>query len=232
MITNQINALISLIEDPDEMIFSHVRNELSNCGTDVIPRLEKEWETANHGPLFKTRIESLIQTIQFDSIRQKLEEWFKSDDQDLLEGCLIVNEIQYPANWELNEEGLMGTSLILLSPVLHKDDAFRENVNLLIQDLSSYPMTLDEYAKFSTSQIETMIEDGVLISSEKIEGELNQYQKVHYTGKQGPYNLKFMQYYFLIENNAYVLTFTTEIDQYEKYEAIGMQILDSYKFKK
>ena len=141
-------------------------------------------------------------------------------------------EIQYPANWELNEEGLMGTSLILLSPVLHKDDAFRENVNLLIQDLSSYPMTLDEYAKFSTSQIETMIEDGVLISSEKIEGELNQYQKVHYTGKQGPYNLKFMQYYFLIENNAYVLTFTTEIDQYEKYEAIGMQILDSYKFKK
>jgi hypothetical protein len=41
-----------------------------------------------------------------------------------------------------------------------------------------------------------------------------------------------MQYYFLIENNAYVLTFTAEIDQYEKYEATGIQILDSYKFKK
>jgi hypothetical protein len=92
-------------------------------------------------------------------------------------------EIQYPANWELNEEGLMGTSLILLSLILHQDDAFRENVNLLIQDLSSYPMNLDEYAKLSTSQIETMIEDGVLISSEKIKGELYEYQKVHYTGK-------------------------------------------------
>ena len=72
MITSQINALISLIEDPDEMVFSHVSNELSNCGPDVIPRLEKEWETTEHGPLFRTRVENLIQSIQFVCLHTSL----------------------------------------------------------------------------------------------------------------------------------------------------------------
>jgi hypothetical protein len=118
---------------------------------------------------------SLLFSISVSFAQEKIDGWEHLKKEKF--------EIQYPANWELNEEGLMGTSLILLSLILHQDDAFRENVNLLIQDLSSYPMNLDEYAKLSTSQIETMIEDGVLISSEKIKGELYEYQKVHYTGK-------------------------------------------------
>ncbi len=39
MITNQIDALISLIEDPDEIIFSQVKSEIKNYGADVIPKL-------------------------------------------------------------------------------------------------------------------------------------------------------------------------------------------------
>jgi len=97
MITSQLDALISLIEDPDEMIFSQVKNELSNCGLEVIPRLEKEWEVTDHGPLFKGRVENLIQSIQFESIHKKLAEWFDSEDKDLLEGCLLINQFQYPS---------------------------------------------------------------------------------------------------------------------------------------
>ena len=45
--------------------------------------------------------------------------------------------IQYPENWELNESKAMGTNFILFSPLNSKKDQFKENVNLIIQDLNS-----------------------------------------------------------------------------------------------
>ncbi len=97
MITNQIDALISLIEDPDEIIFAQVKSEIKNYGSDIIPKLEKEWETSSFGPLFRDRIEKLIQSIQLDSTSVKMKEWEASEDKDLLEAALLINEFQYPS---------------------------------------------------------------------------------------------------------------------------------------
>ncbi len=97
MITNQIDALISLIEDPDEVIFAQVKSELKNFGVDIIPKLEKEWEVSSFGPLFRDRVEKLIQSIQFDSISSKMKEWKNSEEKDLLEGAILINQFQYPS---------------------------------------------------------------------------------------------------------------------------------------
>ncbi|HCY45116.1 MAG TPA: hypothetical protein DHU89_00430 [Flavobacteriales bacterium] len=98
MITNQIDALISLIEDPDEIIFSQVKSEIKNYGADVIPKLEKERETSSFGPLYIDRIEQLIQSIQLESISVKMKEWHSSEEKDLLEGALLINQFQYPSS--------------------------------------------------------------------------------------------------------------------------------------
>ncbi len=97
MITNQIDALISLIEDPDEIIFSQVKSEIKNYGADVIPKLEKERETSSFGPLYIDRIDQLIQSIQLESISEKMKEWHASEEKDLLEGALLINQFQYPS---------------------------------------------------------------------------------------------------------------------------------------
>ena len=97
MITNQIDALISLIEDPDEIIFSQVKSEIKNYGADVIPKLEKERETSSFGPLYRDRIDQLIQSIQLESISEKMKEWHASEEKDLLEGALLINQFQYPS---------------------------------------------------------------------------------------------------------------------------------------
>ena len=98
MITNQIDALISLIEDPDEIIFSQVKSEIKNYGADVIPKLEKERETSSFGPLYRDRIDQLIQSIQLESISEKMKEWHASEEKDLLEGALLINQFQYPSH--------------------------------------------------------------------------------------------------------------------------------------
>ena len=96
MYTGEVNALISLIEDPDESIYLQVRSELKNYGEDIIPHLEHFWELNDFGPLFQTRLEELIASIQYDSVYNRLKKWIASEEKDLLEGALIINRYGYP----------------------------------------------------------------------------------------------------------------------------------------
>ena len=137
--------------------------------------------------------------------------------------------INYPSDWELNQSGTMGMSFILLSPLSSEEDSFRENVNLLIQDLAGYNLDLDSYSELSTNQIKTMVTEGKLIVNERLMKNGQEFQKVIYSGKQGVYNLKFEQYYWVVNGNAYVLTLTCEIDQFDAFSEMGEKILNSFK---
>lgn len=139
--------------------------------------------------------------------------------------------VKYPSDWEVNSTGMMGTSFILFSPLAEGQDNFKENVNLLIQDLSEYDLDLDKYVEISVGQIKTMITNSNIIESKTIKSELGEYQKMIYTGEQGMFKLKFEQYYWVINNNAYVLTFTSELDKYLNYKETGEAILNSFVIK-
>lgn len=93
---NSIKALVRLIDDPDDSIFEHVRDEIINHGTSAIPFLESSWEKEDYGLLFQSRIEDLIKEIQFKAVKDELTNWFKSSQKDLLTGALIVSRYQYP----------------------------------------------------------------------------------------------------------------------------------------
>ncbi len=106
---SEVHALISLIEDPDEQIYLQVRNELKDLGENVLPQLEQYWELEKYGPLFQKRVEELITTIQYESIYNRLRNWKNSEDQDLLEGALIINRYQYPGFDETEVRNLIAT---------------------------------------------------------------------------------------------------------------------------
>jgi regulator of sirC expression with transglutaminase-like and TPR domain len=91
-----LNALIELIDDPDESVYLHVRDQLKMCGSTAIPYLESSWEKKNFGLVFQHRIEDLIQEIQFESIKTSLKIWINSVHKDLLEGALLIAKFQYP----------------------------------------------------------------------------------------------------------------------------------------
>ena len=139
--------------------------------------------------------------------------------------------VKYPSDWEVNSTGMMGTSFILFSPLTETQDNFKENVNLLIQDLSAYDLNLDKYVEISVGQIKTMVTNSNILESKTIKSEFGEYQKMIYTGEQGMFKLKFEQYYWVKNNNAYVLTFTSELDKYLNYKEIGEAILNSFEIK-
>ena len=139
--------------------------------------------------------------------------------------------IQYPANWDSDESGQMGTSFILFSPPSSAKDKFRENVNLLIQDLSGYDMDLDAYVELSESQIKTMVTDGKIIESVRNTAAPHHFQKMIYTGTQGIFKVKFEQYYWVIEDEAIILTLTCEAKEFKDFKDTGEKILNSFKLK-
>ncbi len=99
-----ITALIQLLDDPDECVYSHVKVQLMAFGADVIPNLEDAWESNLFGMVFQERIEDLIHEIQFDALKASLGQWASDEGNSLLDGVIIINRYQYP---DFDEEKLL-----------------------------------------------------------------------------------------------------------------------------
>lgn len=138
--------------------------------------------------------------------------------------------IQYPADWDLDQSGQMGSSFLLFSPLTSDQDQFRENVNLMIQDLSEYPMTLDAYTEFSLEQIKALGYE--MIEDERVKDNSSEYHKLAYSGPEGDFTLVYVQQYWVIGTNAFLLTFTGELDHYADYKDTADKILRSFKHRK
>jgi hypothetical protein len=111
------------------------------------------------------------------------------------------------------------------------DDGFRENVNLLIQNLAGLNINLDKFVEISQEQIKTMITNGKLLESRRLNANGKTFHKIIYTGEQGILKFKFMQYYWVEHERAYILTFTSEAGQFDLYRDTGEKILNSFRFK-
>ncbi len=93
--TKEISALLNLIEDPDDEVYSTVSERIISYGKDIIPNLEYLWETTPDEHI-QERIEMLIHSLHFRELQIEFKEWVNSDKQDLLTGALLVCRYQYP----------------------------------------------------------------------------------------------------------------------------------------
>lgn len=91
----EFKALVSLLEDDDSQIITHVEEKIKSLGQNVIPYLENEWES-NLNPTVQRRIEDLIHTLQFELLQQRLVDWHDNESDDLLKGLWTIATYQYP----------------------------------------------------------------------------------------------------------------------------------------
>jgi len=90
----EIQALISLLDDPDDTIYDEISRKIISYGDNIIPHLESAWENSfDH--LLQNRIENIIHHLQFENIKLELVNWLNSD-KDLVEGAIIIAKYQYP----------------------------------------------------------------------------------------------------------------------------------------
>ena len=91
----EVIALITLLDDPDDGIYSEVKNRFIILGPPAIPHLETAWENS-FDALMQKRIEGIIHTIQFQALQNALKNWAENEQDDLFKGCAIIARYQYP----------------------------------------------------------------------------------------------------------------------------------------
>lgn len=91
----KIKALISLLDDPSDEVFTSVEYALLQEPVEIVPELEKAWELSLND-LFQKRVENIIHSIQLNDIHAELKRWLQSPSNDLLEGSYLVCKYQYP----------------------------------------------------------------------------------------------------------------------------------------
>jgi regulator of sirC expression with transglutaminase-like and TPR domain len=90
----EITALLHLIDDPDEEVYSTVSDKIISFGKDIIPNLENLWEHTSDETL-QERIELMIHRLHFKDLFNDFENW-KNGPADLLQGALLVARYHYP----------------------------------------------------------------------------------------------------------------------------------------
>ncbi len=149
----QIHALLHLMDDPDEEVYSTVSQRLLDYGKGVIPSLEQLWE-ATEDEAVQERIETLIHRVHFTDLQAEFLDWSRSPSQEILRGAILVAKYGYP---ELN-----------VPQLLTQFDKIRRNVWL---ELNNYLTPLEQ----------VNVLNSMLYSFSKLEGnELSKREPRHF----------------------------------------------------
>ncbi|MGQ8338283.1 transglutaminase-like domain-containing protein [Sunxiuqinia sp. A32] len=95
MKSDKLNALLALLDDPDPAVFELVEKEILEEDPIIINQLEQVWETSLD-ELIQSRIENLIQQIQYNDTKIKIQSWAGQKQVDLFEGFFLLTRYQYP----------------------------------------------------------------------------------------------------------------------------------------
>ncbi len=147
--------------------------------------------------------------------------------------------IKYPSDWTKSEQ-VGGSVVVFLAPKENLSDVFQENVNVLVQDLSTRPMTLSEYTNLSIDQISQNIFDANIIDSSATTLDGNPAHKVVYTGTavkvaiyvggiQGEYRLKWMQIWTIKDNKVYIISYAARVDKFSEFSDTTNQMISSFE---
>ena len=94
MLNKELEAQISLLEDPDRQIYTLVRSSIVDKGVDVIPFLEQAWDNSLV-PLVHQRIEDLIHDITFNQILNSIENWVSEGQKDWFGILFLLSKFYY-----------------------------------------------------------------------------------------------------------------------------------------
>jgi regulator of sirC expression with transglutaminase-like and TPR domain len=91
----EINNLIYLLDDPDQEIFEQISGRILSLGSKVIPYLEDAIETQTDTTQLE-RLRYLSHELKRSLRIDELRAWAQDDENDLLDGLMIINQIEYP----------------------------------------------------------------------------------------------------------------------------------------
>lgn len=138
--------------------------------------------------------------------------------------------IKYPAKWQVVEKK-DNTLVAFISPKKNEVDAFQENVNIVVQDLSANPMTLKQYSTLAIQQIKVVYNNVDILSSGSILLSNKPAFEVEYLVK-AEFNLKIHQMWLLDNYKSYIISFISDEAQYDALKETVKDMASSFSIDK
>lgn len=96
MSISEIHALLALMDDPDELVYQHVRDRLLSKGKEVLPFVTDAAASGPECDLFQGRLSSLQAGLQQSDIKAELGDWLSEGGRNLWEGIQLVQRAVDP----------------------------------------------------------------------------------------------------------------------------------------
>jgi len=135
--------------------------------------------------------------------------------------------ISYPSELILDENIQGRTSFVLTTHKNGQEDAFIENINLVIKNLESN-ITLDELSKQTKNEISKIAD---IIEDKKLKINEKDCYRIILKATQNGIDLTFIQHYYIENQKIYLLTFSSETRVYNDYFNQMNKVLMSFEIK-
>lgn len=156
----QIPALINLLDEPDEMIFNRIREQLLAIGNPALAPLGNALDNT-FDPGLRERIQGIIRKINLETVCGELAEWRHKGSEDLLRGFILVTRTNNP---DLKEEEVIVAIEQLRMDIwveLHENLTALENVkviNHVLFHIQHFEGNVQSLSEPQNSYINTVLE--------------------------------------------------------------------------
>lgn len=91
---DSLSALLSLLDEPDDRVYEHIRSRILNFGSGIIPELEKFWDIS-YNDVIQNRLENIIHQLHLENIFHELNTWRHFEFNDLMKAWILVTRFHY-----------------------------------------------------------------------------------------------------------------------------------------
>jgi regulator of sirC expression with transglutaminase-like and TPR domain len=91
----ELEALIRMLDEPDEAVFNHIRNKVIEYGPVAIPFLEESWMQLSEEKEI-ARVEEMMGSIRLNDTFENLKLWAEGGSISLLEPYLLISAFHEP----------------------------------------------------------------------------------------------------------------------------------------
>ena len=139
--------------------------------------------------------------------------------------------VDYPPDWSVAENS-DGVAVIFKSPPENDYDFFRENVNIVVQELPASIQTIEKYTDQAIKQMKAVFEENLIIL--KSEPTFLSGQPAHlfeYLGKGPQSEFQMMHVWTIKGKKAYQINFTSLESKYNLYVDQVKKMIKSFRIQ-
>jgi hypothetical protein len=137
--------------------------------------------------------------------------------------------LQYPKNWERNNNNNSYAIFVAISPPENEQDTFRENVNIVTEVALGY--SLESYYRGNLATMHKLLDSFTIIREGERNINSNPSKWVIYNYKYNEVDITVKAYFFHTGLKGIVFTATANPSSFKKYEATFDDIVSTLRIK-